>query len=70
MEDKRNFNTTLNIGKYPDELVDLKTGEVLGEKVSYVYFGGWFFKYTGFNVEGCDVMDIQEGLEVVRIGIF
>ena len=51
-EDNRNFNTTLNIGKYPDRVVDLKTGEVLGEKVSYVYFGGWFFKHTGFNVRG------------------
>ena len=29
-EDNRNFNETLNIGRYPDRIIDLKTDKVLG----------------------------------------
>ena len=49
---ERGYIKLLNIGRYPDRLVNNETGEVLGEKVSFVYFGGWFLNYTGLVVLG------------------
>jgi len=52
---ERSFSPVLNIGKYTDIIVDKNDDHVLGDKISFIYFGGWFMKYTGFHVggEGC-----------------
>ncbi len=41
-----------SVTKHPDRLIDTRNGDVLADRVTFVYRGGWFFRYTGFFVEG------------------
>ncbi len=60
---QRNFFKTLNIAKYPDQVINTETGGVLGEKISFVYFGGWFLNSTGFVVAGTRCHGYSRGHE-------
>ncbi len=51
-ERDRNYSEISNIAKDRKIIRNVTTTEILGEHISFVYFGGWFTSYSGFSVGG------------------
>jgi len=56
----RNYSRRLNIAKQQYKIIDSKTGSVLGDFITYMYFGGWFVKHSGFHGAGETCNPIRE----------
>ncbi len=51
-EYSENYFKIFSISKTDRKIIFKSTGKTISRHTSYIYFGGWFSKYTGFHVSG------------------
>lgn len=62
------YSQLFNIDKDTYRGIDARTGEILGIRTNFIYFGGWLVNSTGFHVSGevCSFSQIGNHQEVLR----